>query len=259
MVHGPTFKGSTNIASIFPDRIHADPCNFTITDVKKLDAGIWFHRKFRGEKVPTLQETLSLMKSHPSQKKSKLMFDVRPVPAGHPFFGLEQKIILDIIAENKFGDRFIWLQVREFKTPIDRPRAELLRAKLPGVTLISGWELAKFEDVQERTIDAVNFEFDRPNSFIRTLTPHRGGVVYLVNSRWLFDQMWILGTSHILTPLTPLVSSCASNWAILGCRSKFLSSFLSPQPKFPSVLLSLVLTFLFRHVGSYHQSSSFLS
>ncbi len=36
--------------------------DFSISELKKLDAGSWFNKEFKGEKIPTLEETLDLIK-----------------------------------------------------------------------------------------------------------------------------------------------------------------------------------------------------
>lgn len=38
-------------------------CDFTLAQLKHLDAGRWFHRRFTGEQIPTLREVLSLAKA----------------------------------------------------------------------------------------------------------------------------------------------------------------------------------------------------
>lgn len=67
----PGLERTTNIEEVFPDRSVAVKgqsgrvwlsTDFTLAEIKRLDAGSWFDKKFAGEKVPTLQEAIDLVK-----------------------------------------------------------------------------------------------------------------------------------------------------------------------------------------------------
>jgi glycerophosphoryl diester phosphodiesterase len=72
-LHDPTLDRTTNVEELFPDRsstvtwegktVRAWLANdFTLEEIKRLDAGSWFDPKFAGEKVPTFQEAIDLIK-----------------------------------------------------------------------------------------------------------------------------------------------------------------------------------------------------
>lgn len=48
----------------------------TLEEIRRLDAGAWFHPSFRGEGVPTLAETLAFAKAH----DARVIVDVKSVP-----------------------------------------------------------------------------------------------------------------------------------------------------------------------------------
>lgn len=53
IMHDDNLKRTTNAKG---------PCaEHSLSELKKLDAGIWFSRKFKGERIPTLTETLAMM------------------------------------------------------------------------------------------------------------------------------------------------------------------------------------------------------
>jgi glycerophosphoryl diester phosphodiesterase len=65
-LHDGTLERTTNIAEVFPDRgvkensgRHWYACDFTLAEIKSLDAGSWFDSKFRGARVPTWQEAIN--------------------------------------------------------------------------------------------------------------------------------------------------------------------------------------------------------
>jgi glycerophosphoryl diester phosphodiesterase len=72
-LHDTTLERTTNVAELFPDRAveievrgqsrHVwRVSDFTLVEIKQLDAGSWFDEKFAGEPVPTFQEAIDLVK-----------------------------------------------------------------------------------------------------------------------------------------------------------------------------------------------------
>jgi glycerophosphoryl diester phosphodiesterase len=68
--------------------------NFTLSEIKALDAGLWFSPEFSGEKIPTLKECLNL-------GKDKIAFMLELKPHSHPTLDHRRKlqIILNEIYE----------------------------------------------------------------------------------------------------------------------------------------------------------------
>lgn len=72
-LHDVTLERTTNVEEIFPDRFVERPgpggptkhwmaYDFTLAEIKKLDAGSWFDARFAGERVLTFQEAIDLLK-----------------------------------------------------------------------------------------------------------------------------------------------------------------------------------------------------
>lgn len=72
-LHDPTLERTTNVEEIFPDRssivtwegrtVRGWLANdFTLEEIKRLDAGSWFDPKFAGETIPTFQEAIDVVK-----------------------------------------------------------------------------------------------------------------------------------------------------------------------------------------------------
>ncbi|HEX2344442.1 MAG TPA: glycerophosphodiester phosphodiesterase family protein [Vicinamibacterales bacterium] len=72
-IHDLTLERTTNVEDVFPDRFVEDKSgpalakrwpvhDFTLAEIKRLDAGTWFDQKFVGARVPTFQEAIDLVR-----------------------------------------------------------------------------------------------------------------------------------------------------------------------------------------------------
>src|SRR5262245_8809484 len=77
-LHDLTLERTTNVEEVFPDRYRNDASpdqpagsqpakhwyvsDFTLKEIKQLDAGLWFNEKFKGARVPTFQEAIDLVR-----------------------------------------------------------------------------------------------------------------------------------------------------------------------------------------------------
>ena len=70
-LHDLTLDRTTNAAEIFPDRFREEPFrgetvqrwyanDFTLEEIRELDAGSWFDESFQGARVPTFSEVIEL-------------------------------------------------------------------------------------------------------------------------------------------------------------------------------------------------------
>ena len=75
-IHDDTLERTTNVADVFPDRVSADVPSrtpgkhwlvndFTLAEVKRLDAGKWFTPEFAGARLLTFQEAIDLVRARP--------------------------------------------------------------------------------------------------------------------------------------------------------------------------------------------------
>jgi glycerophosphoryl diester phosphodiesterase len=69
-LHDDSLERTTNVEEIFPQRATVDPVtgrrqwlavDFTLDEIKQLDAGSWFDPKFAGERVPTWEEAVAVV------------------------------------------------------------------------------------------------------------------------------------------------------------------------------------------------------
>ena len=72
-LHDPTLERTTNVEELFPGRATTVTWegktatswlanDFTLDEIKQLDAGSWFDPKFKGERIPTFDEAVALVK-----------------------------------------------------------------------------------------------------------------------------------------------------------------------------------------------------
>jgi len=56
IMHDTTLSRTTDVEQVFPDRAPWNVRDFTLAEIKRLDAGSWFAQEFAGERVPTLRQ-----------------------------------------------------------------------------------------------------------------------------------------------------------------------------------------------------------
>lgn len=56
IMHDTTLARTTDVEQVFPDRVPWSVGDFSLAEIKRLDAGSWFAPEFAGERVPTLAE-----------------------------------------------------------------------------------------------------------------------------------------------------------------------------------------------------------
>jgi glycerophosphoryl diester phosphodiesterase len=72
-LHDPTLERTTNVEQLFPDRSRSVTWegktarswlanDFTLAEIKRLDAGSWFDATFAGERIPTFDEAVALVR-----------------------------------------------------------------------------------------------------------------------------------------------------------------------------------------------------
>jgi glycerophosphoryl diester phosphodiesterase len=104
-IHDDTLERTTNVAEIFPSRAskvemrtpgpHFLVNDFTLDDVRRLDAGKWFDAKFAGQRLQTFQEAIDLVKG-----KAGLYPELKS-PQLYKSRGIDQvKLFVEVIRKN---------------------------------------------------------------------------------------------------------------------------------------------------------------
>jgi glycerophosphoryl diester phosphodiesterase len=68
-LHDPTLERTTDVEQVFPDRFREEGntrrwyiADFTLAEIKRLDAGSWFDARFAGERVPSFEEAVAIVR-----------------------------------------------------------------------------------------------------------------------------------------------------------------------------------------------------
>lgn len=118
IMHDTTLARTTDVEQVFPGRKSWNVSAFTLAEIKKLDAGSWFAKKYTGERVPTLDQVLSGMDG----RGLGLLLEIKS-PALYP--GVEKRIAASLRrapswlrtdpAERRLAvQSFDWESVRRF-------------------------------------------------------------------------------------------------------------------------------------------------
>ena len=103
-IHDATLARTTNAEEVYPDRAPWRVKDFTLSEMKQLDAGSWFNdaypeyakKQYAKEKIPTLQEVMDVMK----QKDAKAALYIE-TKAPNVYPGMEEKLV-DILKKNGY-------------------------------------------------------------------------------------------------------------------------------------------------------------
>lgn len=151
-LHDLTLERTTNVEEVFPTRFREDVSedqrpgspatkhwyvsDFTLAEIKQLDAGSWFNEKFKGAKVPTWQEAVDLVRG-----KAGLYPETKaPEVYGKRGFDME-KVLLDSLRRNKLerpgADPKTPIIIQSFSAASLKKMRFELKTKLPLVFLIN--------------------------------------------------------------------------------------------------------------------------
>ena len=149
-LHDLTLERTTNVEEVFPDRSRNDVSpdqlpgsqpakhwyvsDFTFKEIKQLDAGSWFHEKFKGARVPTFQEAIDLVKG-----KAGLYPETKgPEVYGSRGFDME-RLVMAALGKNRLdrNDRKTPVIIQSFSAESLRKMRFELKAKLPLTFLIN--------------------------------------------------------------------------------------------------------------------------
>jgi len=134
-IHDLTLERTTNVEEVFPDRSVPDPAggpnkrwlvgDFTLAEIKRLDAGSWFDPKFAGARIPTFQEAVDLVRG-----KAGLYPELKD-PAFYRDRGVHPEVLLAAALEKNH-------LIADPKTPViiqsfDEVTIKALAANLPKV------------------------------------------------------------------------------------------------------------------------------
>ncbi len=150
-LHDLTLERTTDVEEVFPNRStfnvsedvaaggqptkHWYVSDFTLAEIKKLDAGWWKDPKYKGERVPTWQEAVDFVRG-----KAGLYPETKaPEVYGRRGFDME-KLLMESLAKNKLdrpgADPKTPIIIQSFSAESLRKLRDIHKTKLPLVFLI---------------------------------------------------------------------------------------------------------------------------
>jgi glycerophosphoryl diester phosphodiesterase len=147
-LHDLTLERTTNVEEVFPARFRTEQpgqvsgsrrwyvSDFTLAELKQLDAGTWFSEKFRGARIPTFQEAIDAVRGkagiYPETKA--------PEVYGNRGFDME-KLVLERLKANRLdlpgADPKTPVIVQSFSAASLRKLAIDLKSRLTLVFLVN--------------------------------------------------------------------------------------------------------------------------
>lgn len=209
LMHDETLARTTNIAEAFPDRVDEPASDFTMEELKQLNAGLWFIQSDpydtisdgyvsqaqlainQGQTIPTLAETLALLE----EKGMVVLFDMRYPSDEHPFYEEFFDIVLTICRESGMNGN-VWFLM-------DEGHLQTVISEAPQMTRIIGASSTDMPEVQtliNLQYEIVNVDTGITAREIRAYREQGLGVnVYTIDEPWLFSQFWLTGVTSVTT------------------------------------------------------------
>jgi len=145
-LHDLTLERTTNVKEIFPTRSREElvagiparrwyVSDFTLRQVKRLDAGSWFDVRFKGAQVPTFQEAIDLVRGKAG------LYPETKAPEVYSQRGFDmERLVLDVLRKNRLDKlsaaRHTPVIIQSFSPESLRRLSGTLRTKLPLVLLV---------------------------------------------------------------------------------------------------------------------------
>jgi glycerophosphoryl diester phosphodiesterase len=156
-LHDLTLERTTNVKDIFPTRyreefsprspseqgsgVAGNPVrrwyvsDFTLREIKQLDAGTWFNSKFKGARVPTFQEAIDLVRGKAG------LYPETKAPEVYGQFGFDmERLLIGALRKNHLGtraERHTPVIVQSFSPESLKKLTGMLSSKFPLVLLIN--------------------------------------------------------------------------------------------------------------------------
>ena len=156
-LHDDTLERTTNVAEVFPGRASPDAQSrqpgehwlandFTVAELKRLDAGKWFKPQFAGTRIPTFQEMIDLVRGSGAgiypELKSPPLYRSR---------GIDQtKLFVDIVKKNGLDKPESLKQMPVIIQSFDEETVRRVSKELPTIPRV--FLTSRDEDVTEARI-----------------------------------------------------------------------------------------------------------
>jgi glycerophosphoryl diester phosphodiesterase len=209
LLHDKTFARTTDVASVYPGRQDEPAANFSIEEVKKLNAGRWFVeqdpfgsirrglvtsqqvQEYQQQTVPLLSDWLDIVE----RNHLVFIFDLEQPPADSPFAGAMFQLALHQLTQSVTGS-LVWFLV-------DSQQLPTLRQVAPDMVPVYGLDYQYPLPAAALVGDGyliVNAEYGLGPQWIHEYEQNGLWVnLYTVDEPWQFSRLWIVGANSITT------------------------------------------------------------
>jgi glycerophosphoryl diester phosphodiesterase len=160
-IHDDTLERTTNVAEVFPARSspnvesrtpgpHWLVNDFTLAEIRRLDAGKWFKPEFAGTRIPTFQEAIDLVRATPGmgiypELKSPQLYRSR---------GIDQvKLFVDVIRKNGLDKPEALKKMPVIIQSFDEEAVRRVAKELPAIPRV--FLTSKDEDVTDARLQTL--------------------------------------------------------------------------------------------------------
>jgi glycerophosphoryl diester phosphodiesterase len=134
-IHDRSLERTTDVETVFPQRFVEDElkgkpvkrwlvADFELDELKRLDAGSWFHPKFAGERIPTFQEAIDAVRGRAGMYPELKDPDLYRRRGFNP-----ERLLADALKRNRLPEAKTPIIVQSF----DEATIKSAAAALPGV------------------------------------------------------------------------------------------------------------------------------
>lgn len=190
VLHDRSLRRTTNVERVFPHRRPWRVRDFTWREIRRLDAGSWFHPSYTGERVPSLAQVLRRLNRSPSG----LFLEVKN-PADHP--GIGTQIVETIRRNTDWLDR----DGTDHRLVVQSFNGRFLERFNDAHPRIPVGELGRYDVSDLEWLDQVNVNH-RDLSPAEVDRAHRAGVqvsTFVVDRRERMETMLDMGVDAIST------------------------------------------------------------
>jgi glycerophosphoryl diester phosphodiesterase len=198
-IHDDSLERTTNVADVFPDRATADPrgrargngrtwllADFTLDEVKRLDAGKWFKPEFAGAKLLTFEEAIDMVRARPGFG----MYPELKSPQLYKSRGIDQvKLFVDVVRKTALNSPESLKKTPVIIQSFDEEAIRRVAVDLPTIPRV--FLTSKDEDVSDaRLRELAKFSTGiAPEKFVIARHPDmvaRAHAAHLTVTSWTF-------------------------------------------------------------------------
>ncbi len=217
-LHDDSLERTTNVEEVFPDRYSHDvqgrngarmwiANDFTLAEIKRLDAGTWMDPKYAGQRVPTFQEMIDTVRGRAGiypELKSPPLYTGRGVDM--------VKLFVDVIKANRLDQPASLATMPVIIQSFDEPTVQRAARELPTIPRVF---------LIEAESDLTDARLHEYQSFATGIAPAKGliernpGVVGRAHAEGLTVTAWTFRARDTRYPsVTAEMSQFLDTWGI---------------------------------------------